>query len=131
MSSSFTYDWTDKIILLVEDEPICCLFFQSALRNTDSLLLLAHNGQEAVSMIQEHPEIDLVLMDIKLPVMDGLEASRQIKKIRPELPIIIQTAYSLNNERRKAIEAGCEDYFVKPIKIEVLLEKIEHIFMTN
>ncbi|HBL75027.1 MAG: hypothetical protein A2W90_07470 [Bacteroidetes bacterium GWF2_42_66] len=129
--NSFTYDWSDKVILLVEDEPICCLFFQSVFRETESVLLFAYNGEEAVSMIKNHSKIDLVLMDIKLPLMDGLEASRQIKKIRPELPIIVQTAYALNNERQKAMEAGCDDYFTKPIQIEVLMEKIEKIFMTS
>ena len=131
MDDSFTYQWADKVILLVEDEPICCLFFQSALRNTESLLLMAHNGEEAVATIKEHPEIDLVLMDLKLPKMDGLEASRQIKKLRPDLPIIVQTAYAFNNERQKAIEAGCADYFLKPIQIEILMERIEEIFMTS
>ncbi len=127
----FTYSWDGKVILLVEDEPFCCLFFQTALRNTDSTLLVAHNGQEAVDMIKKHPEISLVLMDVKLPVMNGLEATTQIKELRPDLPIIAQTAYALNNERQKILEAGCDDYISKPIHIEILLEKIERIFMTN
>ena len=82
-------------------------------------------------MIKQHPEIDLVLMDIKLPVLDGMEATRQIKKIRPELPIVMQSAYALNNERARALEAGCDEYLSKPIQIELLLEKIEQIFMTS
>lgn len=128
---NFTYDWPDKVILLVEDEPICRLFFKSALRNTEVELLYAFNGEQAVFMVKEHPRIDLVLMDIKLPVMNGIEATRQIKILRPELPIIAQTAYALNNERISALEAGCDDYLSKPIQIELLLEKIEKIFMTS
>lgn len=130
-NDDFTYDWQDKVVLLVEDEPICRLFFKSALRNTEVKLLYAFNGEQAVCMVKEHPEIDLVLMDIKLPVMNGIEATRQIKLIRPELPIIAQTAYALNNERIEAIESGCVDYISKPILIEVLLEKIDRIFMTT
>lgn len=131
MSDNFTYDWPDKVILLVEDEPICRLFFKSALRNTEVELLYASNGEQAVFMVKEHPKIDLVLMDIKLPVMNGIEATRQIKLVRPELPIIAQTAYALNNERTSALEAGCDDYLPKPIHIELLLEKIERFFMTT
>lgn len=131
MKLGFAYDWMDKVILLVEDEPVCRLFFESVLRNTNIVLLDAQNGVEAISMVNNHPEIDLVLMDIKLPLMNGFDATRQIKKIRPELPIIIQTAYALNNDRIKAIEAGCDDYLSKPIQIESLLEKIERIFMTT
>lgn len=131
MNDNFTYDWPDKVILLVEDEPICRLFFKSALRNTEVELLYASNGEQAVFMVKEHPKIDLVLMDIKLPVMNGIEATRQIKLVRPELPIIAQTAYALNNERISALEAGCDDYLSKPIHIELLLEKIERFFMTT
>ncbi|MDX9883924.1 MAG: response regulator [Prolixibacteraceae bacterium] len=70
-------------------------------------------------------------MDIKLPGMNGIEASFHIKEERPDIPIIIQTAYTLNNERQKAMDAGCDDYLTKPIEINFLLEKIEKIFITN
>ena len=63
--------------------------------------------------------------------MNGIEATRQIKLVRPELPIIAQTAYALNNEKISALEAGCDDYLSKPIHIELLLEKIERFFMTT
>jgi len=131
MNIDFTYDWFDKVILLVEDEPFCCLYFESAFRNTDAKLLYAHNGKDAVSKVKGHPEIDLILMDIKLPVMDGIEATRQIKIIRPALPVIAQTAYAFTHERQKALEAGCDDYVTKPIQLELLMEKIERIFMTS
>lgn len=130
-NAHFTYDWQDRVILLVEDEPVCRLFFKSALRNTEVIFLDAFNGEQAVLMIKQHPEIDLVLMDIKLPLLNGIEATRQIKKIRPELPVIMQSAYALSNERALALEAGCDDYLSKPIQIELLLEKIEQIFMTS
>ena len=131
MGVSLTYDWFDKIILIVEDEPTCRLYFASVFRNTDVKLLYAHNGKDSVLMVKEYPEIDLVLMDIKLPVMDGIEATRKIKKLRPRLPVIAQTAYALNNERRKALEAGCDDYLTKPIRLELLMETIERIFITS
>ena len=131
MKNWLTYEWDGKVILLVEDEPMCRLFFKSAFQNTKVIFFFAYNGEDAISMVKELPEIDLVLMDIKLPLMNGLEATRQIKQIRPDLPIIAQTAYAMNNDRIKAIEAGCDDYVSKPIQLDVLMDKIETFFMTS
>lgn len=131
MGNNNQHDWHEKTILLVEDEALGRLFFQSVLRHTHAHLLLAKNGKEAIEMVERHSEIDLVLMDIQLPVMDGLEATKEIRKIRPELHIIAQTAYTLDNDRQKAMKAGCNDYLAKPIEVELMFEKIEKVFMTN
>jgi hypothetical protein len=88
-------------------------------------LIRASNGIEAVELCQKHPEINLVLMDIKMPFMDGYDATKKIKKYFPDLPVIAQTAYAMNEDKVKAAEAGCDDYITKPIKRGELLAMME------
>ena len=85
------------------------------------LLLRAKNGKESLELLAQHPGISLVLMDIKMPDMDGYEATRKIKAIRPHLPVIATTAYALVGDREKCLAAGCDDYLCKPISKENLL----------
>ncbi|HFB61740.1 MAG TPA: response regulator, partial [Bacteroidetes bacterium] len=73
---------------------------------------------------RDHPEINLVLMDIKLPRMSGLEATREIKKLRPELPVIAQTAHAFSSDRQEALKAGCDDFITKPIPKDTLLKVV-------
>ncbi|MBE9481069.1 MAG: response regulator [Bacteroidetes bacterium] len=81
-------------------------------------------GIEAVKICSDNPDIDLVLMDIKMPDMNGYEATKRIKKFRPELPIIAQTAYALYGDDIKAAEAGCDEYITKPVMKKELFELI-------
>ncbi len=83
----------------------------------------AHNGQEAVELVEsEHP--DIVLMDMKMPVMDGLEATRQIRAKYPDLPVIALTANAFDSDRQRAMDAGCNDFVSKPVSATVCLELI-------
>ena len=83
----------------------------------------ARNGQEAVAMVEtESP--DLVLMDIKMPIMDGLEATRQIKAKHPELPVLALTANAYDSDRQSALAAGCDDFMVKPVNAAKCLQTI-------
>ena len=84
----------------------------------------AKNGFEAIQQCLSNPEIDLVLMDIKMKDMSGLEATGKIKKTRPLLPVIAQTAHAIYGDREIAIKAGCDDYITKPIQITVLYDII-------
>ena len=110
-----------KTILLVEDFDDNALLIKHVLRNTRVLLLRAKNGKESLELLAQHPGISLVLMDIKMPDMDGYEATRKIKAIRPHLPVIATTAYALVGDREKCLAAGCDDYLCKPISKENLL----------
>jgi CheY-like chemotaxis protein len=92
------------------------------------MILRAENGRIAVDLCLNNPNIDMVLMDLLMPVMNGYEATRQIKAQRPELPIIAQTAYAMADDRRKALEAGCDDFIAKPIGKEELLRKVDCFF---
>ena len=88
--------------------------------------LRAKNGQEAVDLVGKN-EYALVLMDIKMPVMGGLEATKKIKEIRPELPIIAVTANAFDSDRQAAFDAGCDDFLSKPISSDVCLETIARV----
>lgn len=115
-------DWSDKTILVVEDEPVNLYFFRTALEASRATLLFAENGQKSIEMVLEYSGIDCVLMDIRLPGIDGFEATRQIKEIRPAMPVIVQTAYALSNDRLKAYDAGCNEYLTKPVNVSQLIE---------
>jgi CheY-like chemotaxis protein len=94
-------------------------------------VLYARNGSEAVEIVKENNKIDLVLMDIKMPVMDGLEATKQIKAINPDLKIIAVTAYAANDDRFMCLNAGCDDYITKPFKPAELFEIIQNWLPKN
>lgn len=110
-------------ILIVEDEEMNYLYLEALLELRDDLnikLLHAKNGQEAIEICKYNEQINIVLMDIKMPVMNGYEATKQIKEYRPDLPIIAQTAYSTKEDKDLAKSAGCDDFISKPIKGETL-----------
>ncbi len=113
------------IILIAEDDDITRILFKKILKDEAITILYARNGQEAVDLANLHPEIKLVLMDIKMPLLNGYEATRQIKKIRPGLPVIAQTAFTAPEDRDKAIKAGCDAFITKPISKSKLLELMQ------
>lgn len=115
------YNFISKTILIVEDEHTSRFFFEKALKKTKANLFFVNDGVEAVEMIKENTEIDLVLMDIRLPRMNGFEATLKIKEINPEMPIIVQTAYEMSSARDEAIRSGCNDFITKPINLQTLL----------
>ncbi len=113
----------NKVILIAEDEQTNYMYLEEVLTREGATVLHARNGIEAVEMAKDH-DVNLILMDIKMPVSNGFEATKKIRKFKPDLPIIAQTAYALVGDEEKAIDAGCDDYLPKPIKKEVILEKI-------
>lgn len=112
------------VILVADDDEISCSFYRTILKAASFSYLSAANGLEAVEACRNHPEISLVLMDIKMPVMDGLEATFRIRKFRKDLPVIGISAYSMISDRNKAIEAGCDEYITKPVSSALLLSTI-------
>jgi PAS domain S-box-containing protein len=111
-------------ILIAEDDHYNYLFLETVLRTTSVRILHAVNGVEAIDMCTRYPEISLVLMDIKMPVMNGLEATKRIKATRSDLPIIAVTAYALSSDESLARKSGCDDYLAKPLTKDQLFEKI-------
>jgi PAS domain S-box-containing protein len=112
-------------ILIVEDDDISAKLLAMALAKVSGDLLRATNGAEAVELCRAHQDIDIILMDLKLPTMDGYEAVRRIRQFNHNVPIIAQTAYGLHGDREKALQAGCDDYIAKPIKRKELLALVE------
>ncbi|PJB58128.1 MAG: hypothetical protein CO098_10020 [Bacteroidetes bacterium CG_4_9_14_3_um_filter_41_19] len=115
---------TTKTVLIAEDEISNFILLEEMLLDSGINIIRAVNGLEAVRLCQLNPNIDLVLMDIKMPEMDGYEATKRIKEFKPDLPIIAQTAYITEADRVKALACGCSDYISKPISKRLLLSKI-------
>jgi CheY-like chemotaxis protein len=115
------YNFIGKTILIVEDEEVSRFLLEKALKKSRANLFFVKNGLEAVEMVRENSEIDLVLMDIRLPRMDGIEATAKIKELYPEMPVVIQTAYAMHSAQDEALESGCDDFITKPIKMETLM----------
>ncbi len=115
----------NKTLLIAEDEDSNFMLLKALLSNAHINIIRAGNGAEAVAMCRLNPSIDLVLMDIKMPVMDGYDATKQIKEFLPELPVIAQTAYITESDKNKAIASGCCDFISKPIERASLISKIK------
>jgi CheY-like chemotaxis protein len=128
VTSKMDYDWSDKTILIAEDDESNVLLLKKALEKTHAEIIHAENGKEAVKLFRTNPDIDIILMDIRMPVMDGIEATTQIKQIDRNVPIVVQTAFTMSSEKEKSFKAGCDDYISKPINIKELFATVcKHI----
>jgi PAS domain S-box len=114
------YNFSGKTILIAEDEVSSFEFLRFFFLRMNIRVLWAKTGIEVLNLCETDPSINLVLMDIKMPLLNGYEATRKIKKMRPELPVIAQTAYAMKNDKAEALKAGCDDYLSKPIQIRQL-----------
>jgi len=111
-------------ILIAEDDPINIYLLEQMLSKTNAVVWHVENGQLAVNFCQNHPELSIILMDLKMPVMDGLEATRLIRSFRQDLPILAVTAYAMPGDKELALDAGCNDYISKPFSSAHLQEKL-------
>jgi CheY-like chemotaxis protein len=119
-------NWEGKTLLLVEDEEVNYIYINELLINTGVNLLRVVTGEEAVNICQSALPIDLILMDMRLPGINGFDATRLIKRIRRDIPIVAQTAYAMENEREQCIEAGCDHYMTKPFDQEVFFDVLNN-----
>lgn len=122
------FNWSDKTILIAEDDESNFLYFNKLLSETNIKIIQAKNGIEAVEKFKENNP-DLILMDIKMPKMDGLEATRLIRQTNPNIPIIAQTAFSLGCDEKLSKIAGCNEYIEKPIN-KYYFFSLLHKFLT-
>jgi CheY-like chemotaxis protein len=125
------YSLEKNTILIAEDDEINFFYINALLkRETNSKIIRAENGRVAIDLIKSNNDIKLILMDIKMPEIDGIEATRRIKLINPNIPIIAITAYAMTGDEERILAAGCDDYLSKPISRKQLMEKIAafHVF---
>lgn len=123
------YNWEGLTILIGEDELVNFRLLEMILSKTNAKLLHGRNGREVVQLFKDTPNVSMILMDIKMPVMDGLEAVKEIRLLDSRVPIIAQTAYAIEDEKDKCLEAGCNSYITKPINRKELLEKISSLLL--
>jgi len=116
-------------VLIAEDDEFSNTHLSILLKDISKEILHCNNGKEVISVCIDNPDIDLILMDIKMPIMDGYEATRQIRGFNKDIIIIAQTAYALIGDREKALEAGCNDYITKPIDKMELYNKVSNLFI--
>jgi len=115
-----------KKILLVEDDKFNRIMLNRRLELKNFNVLCAHDGQEAIDIaISEIP--DLILMDLSIPIKDGLTATKEIKKnkVTMDIPVIALTAHAMDTDKNEALEAGCDEFATKPVKFQALLNKME------
>jgi len=127
-SSSYPYDFREHTILIAEDIDFSFLYIEAVLRRTGVKILWAQNGKEAIEHIKTNHDIDLILMDMHMPLMNGYEATEIISGLRPGLPIIAQTAFVLPDDVKKCYAAGCTGYLSKPIRKEQLMNTLSEYF---
>jgi CheY-like chemotaxis protein len=125
-----SYNWHGKTILVAEDDYNSFRFLRELLVKTQAEVLHAPNGKKAVEAFRSANLIDLVIMDIQMPEMDGLTATLLIKKMNPHVPVIAQTAFAMAGDKEKMQQAGCDEYITKPVNSNHLLAMINHFFST-
>lgn len=120
------YNWEDKTILIAEDEESNIKMISLVLQKTNINIIHVKNGRDAIKNCKEINNIDIVLMDLKMPKVSGLDATREIRTFNKKLPIIAFSAYAMPADQQNAKDAGCTDFIAKPIKTDKLLQKLDH-----
>ncbi len=116
------YNWENKLVLVAEDDELNFEYIEALLEPTNIKIIRANNGSQAVKMCT-NLSFDLILMDVRMPVMDGIQATKHLRNIGVKIPIIAQTAFAMDNDEENCISAGCNDYISKPINKELLYKK--------
>ncbi len=120
--------WNNKKILAVEDDEVSIEFMKELFEPYNVELITASDGKTAMELCATDYDIEIVLMDVQLPILNGKEAMQNIKRVRPDLPIIAQTAFAMSGDREKYLNVGFDDYISKPININELIEILDKTF---
>lgn len=122
-------NWENKTIVVVDDTKLNFVLIQTQLRKTKATFVWLKNGQDAIDYVHEQKKVDVILMDIRMPIMDGVEATKRIKKIAPDIPIIIQTASVMGEAYEDIANSNCDGTVFKPIIRENLIEVMSKQFV--
>ena len=117
-------NWENITILVVEDVESNYRFIETVLQRLKARLLWSKNGKEAFEKFKENKNIDLILMDMRMPLMSGFDTVKKIRKINKEIPIIAQTAFVGTDEKELILDTGCNDYIAKPIDKDLLIKVV-------
>ncbi|MHA7108694.1 response regulator [Sunxiuqinia elliptica] len=123
--SMFKPSLSGRTVLVVEDNEVSRIYFKVALEKAQADVIMAGDGREAVRLFQENEQIDLVLMDLNMPGLNGFEATKMIKALRPNVPVIAQSAYVMAGEELDSINAGCDEFLSKPVRLNDLFAMLE------
>lgn len=123
--SMFKPSLSGRTVLVVEDNEVSRIYFKVALEKAQADVIIAGDGREAVRLFQENEQIDLVLMDLNMPGLNGFEATKMIKALRPNVPVIAQSAYVMAGEELDSINAGCDEFLSKPVRLNDLFAMLE------
>ena len=126
-----TIDWRMRKCLIVDDNKDVLIYLNRILIDTGISILTARSGYEAIEHIKSNPDIDVVILDMQMPEMNGIEATKEIKKIRSNLPIIAQTAFVFENDTDIILEAGCDACLIKPIRRDHLITVMSSFVKPN
>jgi CheY-like chemotaxis protein len=124
-------NWSNSKCLLVDDNKDVLIYMNRILLDTGINVLTARSGAEAIEIIKKHKDIDVLILDMQMPEMNGIEATKEIKKFRKELPIIAQTAYIFEDDKDIILEAGCDACLIKPIRKEHLITVMSSFLKSN
>jgi PAS domain S-box-containing protein len=124
-------NWSSRKCLLVDDNKDVLIYLNRILTDTGVAILTARSGFEAIELIKTNPDIDVVLLDMQMPEMNGIEATKEIRKIRKDIPIIAQTAFIFEDDKDIILEAGCDACLIKPIRREHLLTVMSSFVKSN
>lgn len=128
MRGKYDYDFSDKVVLVVEDNVISFKLISAVLKQVKAEIVHASNGRIAIDLCSSDRHFDLVLMDMQMPEVNGVVATREIKKLRPGLPVIAATANTFDEEESAFREAGCDAFLTKPLQFRTLFEQMERLF---
>ena len=117
-------DWSKYTILIAEDENHNFLYLESLLELTKVNIIRAVNGKQCVEIVRKNKDIDIILMDVQMPVMNGIEATRTIKSFRKDITIIAQTAFALKENKENCEAVGTDDFLTKPVRSRILIDTI-------
>jgi CheY-like chemotaxis protein len=114
-------------VLIVEDDEVGYIYLKTILKSVVSDIIHSKNGTDAVEVCRNNPDINLVLMDMRMPGLNGFEATREIRRFNKKVHIVAQTAFALAGTKEKAIEAGCNDYITKPVRRNEIISLVEKL----
>lgn len=124
----YDYDFTGKVVLVVEDNMISFKLISAVLSKVNAEMVHAFNGRQAIELCSSENHFDLVLMDMQMPEVNGLEATRAIKRIHPNLPVIATTANTFDEDETSFKNAGCDAFLPKPLQFRQLFELMQCFF---